>query len=106
MKKKQRPNYMPKIFWECENTENRGYWILHAWACVPGDESLEVTAEYHLPHMYEKRTGGLSPVVFKTIEDMAVSVSYKYNTLVRKLASKNKHAQKALDAIEEWYEQS
>lgn len=99
--KKPRRNYTPKIFWECEECP-RGYWILHATAHVPGDITLEVSARQHLPRTYAERAEGLRHYVTIALDDMALSIEYKYNTLVRKHAPASKQARAALDTIIEW----
>lgn len=103
--KKPRRNYVPKIFWECEDCP-RGYWILHATAHVPGDLELEVSARQHLPRLYAEREGGLTPFLLRAIDDMSLSIEYKYNTLVRKHSAKNKHAKAALDTIIDWQDKN
>lgn len=97
---------MPRILWECYDVWNRGYWIVYATAEIPGDSSLSVTSEYHLPHSYAQRPQGLGHYVKNIVVEAETSLSYKYNTLVRKHAHKNKHAQAALDAITEWQDKN
>lgn len=100
--KKAHKNFVPRITWECEALLNRGYWIVNAYAAIPGAPDLEVSTEYHVPFIYAERNGGILPCMAVTFVNMETSISYKYNMLVRKHAHKNKHAQAALAVINDW----
>lgn len=100
--KKPKANYLPRIVWECENLYHRGYWIVSASAEIPGDSSLVVSGQYHIPHVYAERPPGLAYYLKEVVRDAEVSLTSKYNLLVRKHAHKNKHAHAALAVITEW----
>jgi len=101
MAKKPRPNYVPRISWECHEN-NYGFWVVNAYAEIPGDATLEVSGEYRIPFTYAKRVQGIGFYMKEIVREAEISLSYKYNMLVRKHAHKNKHAQAALDTITEW----
>jgi hypothetical protein len=88
--------------WECEDISNRGHWRITASAEIPGDPDLIVTGEYRLPHVYAERVQGLRYFLSEIVRDAEVSLTCKYNLLVRKHAAKNKHAQAALAVITDW----
>ena len=92
------PNYVPRIRWECSHVAHYSYWIITAYASVPGDAELCVFGEYRLPQLLVEKQG-LRSCVEEIVADAEVSLSYKYDTLIRKHAPKNKHAAAALEAI-------
>ena len=95
--------YRPKTLnWECEPVYNRYYWIISAHAYIPGAENLEVSAEIRMPFSYVARIAGLTHYVDKAVRDMTISISYKYQMLVRNNAAVNKHAATALEEIRNW----
>ena len=102
MIKNKQQNYLPRITWDCMDLGRRGYWIIYATANVPGDDTLTVCSEYHLPHAYAERPQGLAHYVKNLVTEAEISLSHKYGMLVRKHAPKNKHAKAALDTITEW----
>uniref|UniRef100_A0AB39CEB9 Uncharacterized protein n=1 Tax=Pseudomonas phage HRDY3 TaxID=3236930 RepID=A0AB39CEB9_9VIRU len=77
------------------------YWIITAHAHIPGNASLCVFGEYRLPLLRVAKLG-MRSCLEEIVRDAEVSLSHKYNTLVRKHAPKNKRAQAALDMITEW----
>lgn len=105
MAKKQRPNYVPRIQWECHEN-NYGFWVVDAYAPIPGDDKLRVSSEYRIPFTYAKRIQGIGYYLKEIVREAEISLSYKYNMLVRNHAHKNKHAQAALDAIIEWQDKN
>ena len=103
--KKHRGNYVPRILWECYPNVYQ-FWVVTASAQVPGDPDLIVSTVHHIPFVYAETVLGLSYYLGEVVRDSEVSLTCKYNMLVRKHAPTNKRAQAALATITEWQKQN